>query len=66
LDDIESPAISRGATKGIDWLPLCRSHVQVSNPAASKVSNGGNDMARKGKSIEEIIQALREPEVRLG
>ena len=28
--------------------------------------NGDKDMARKGKSTEEIIQALREAEVRLG
>jgi len=32
----------------------------------SKLPNADKDMARKGKSPEEIIQALREAEVRLG
>jgi hypothetical protein len=34
----------------------------VSNPAISKLSNADKDMARKGKSTVEIIQALREAE----
>jgi hypothetical protein len=35
-------------------------------PAISKLSNGDKYMARKGKSTEEIIAALREAEVRIG
>jgi hypothetical protein len=36
------------------------------NPAISHLWNGDEDMARKGKSTEEIIGFLREAEVRLG
>jgi putative transposase len=35
------------------------------NPAISEVSRGDVEMARKGKSTEEIIGFLREAEVRL-
>jgi transposase-like protein len=38
----------------------------VSKPAISNLLDGDEDMARKGRSTEEIIAVLREAEVRLG
>jgi putative transposase len=55
------------APGGGGWwsAPLIRYQALGANPAISEVSAGDLDMARKGKSTEEIIGFLREAEVRI-